>query len=292
MKQYLDFLKHIKNNGTIKDDRTGTGTISTFGYQMRFDLNEGFPLLTTKKVYLRAIIHELLWFISGNTNIKYLVDNDVKIWNEWPYEKFKKSDDYKGETLDEFVLKIKNNNEFAKTYGELGPVYGHEWRHFDGQDTYIDQLAWVIKEIKTNPNSRRLIVNSWQAAYVDKMALPPCHLLFQFYVQNNKLSCMLYQRSADAFLGVPFNIASYALLTMMIAKICHLELGEFVHTIGDAHIYLNHLDQVNLQLSRTPRKLPQMLIKNDAKNIEDFKFEDFELINYNPYPRIKGEVSV
>lgn len=292
MKQYLDFLKHIKNNGTIKDDRTGTGTISTFGYQMRFDLNEGFPLLTTKKVYLRAIIHELLWFISGNTNIKYLVDNDVKIWNEWPYEKFKKSDDYKGETLDEFVLKIKNNNEFAKIYGELGPVYGHEWRHFDGQDTYIDQLAWVIKEIKTNPNSRRLIVNSWQAAYVDKMALPPCHLLFQFYVQNNKLSCMLYQRSADAFLGVPFNIASYALLTMMIAKICHLELGEFVHTIGDAHIYLNHLDQVNLQLSRTPRKLPQMLIKNDAKNIEDFKFEDFELINYNPYPRIKGEVSV
>lgn len=292
MKQYLDFLQHIKNTGTIKDDRTGTGTISTFGYQMRFDLNEGFPLLTTKKVYLRAIIHELLWFISGNTNIKYLVDNDVKIWNEWPYEKFKKSADYKGETLDEFVLKIKNDNEFAKIYGELGPVYGHEWRHFDGQDTYIDQLAWVINEIKTNPNSRRLIVNSWQAAYVDRMALPPCHLLFQFYVQNNKLSCMLYQRSADAFLGVPFNIASYALLTMMIAKVCHLELGEFVHTIGDAHIYLNHLDQVNLQLSRTPRKLPQMLIKNDAKNIEDFKFEDFELINYNPYPRIKGEVSV
>lgn len=292
MKQYLDFLQHIKNTGTIKDDRTGTGTISTFGYQMRFDLNEGFPLLTTKKVYLRAIIHELLWFISGNTNIKYLVDNDVKIWNEWPYEKFKKSADYKGETLDEFVLKIKNDNEFAKIYGELGPVYGHEWRHFDGQDTYIDQLAWVINEIKTNPNSRRLIVNSWQAAYVDRMALPPCHLLFQFYVQNNKLSCMLYQRSADAFLGVPFNIASYALLTMMIAKVCHLELGEFVHTIGDAHIYLNHLDQVNLQLSRTPRKLPQMLIKNDAKNIEDFRFEDFELVNYNPYPRIKGEVSV
>lgn len=292
MKQYLQFLEHILNVGIKKDDRTQTGTISTFGYQMRFDLNQGFPLLTTKKVYLKAIIHELLWFISGSTNIKYLVDHDVKIWNEWPYERFKKSSDYQNETLEEFVLKVKEDSEFACKHGELGPVYGYQWRHFEGQDKFVDQLDWVIKEIKQNPNSRRLIVNSWQAASIDEMALPPCHLLFQFYVLDGKLSCQLYQRSADAFLGVPFNIASYALLTMMVAHVCHLELGDFVHTIGDAHIYLNHLDQVQLQLSREPRALPKMKIIREVTDINDFRFEDFVLEDYHPHPRIKGEVSV
>lgn len=292
MKQYLDFVQYILDHGTPKGDRTGTGTISTFGYQMRFDLSKGFPLLTTKKVALRAIIHELLWFISGDTNIKYLVDNNVKIWNDWPYKKYKESEFYQGETMDEFVEKIKEDSEFAKVWGELGPVYGHEWRHFDGQDTYVDQLARVINDIKTNPNSRRLIVNAWQAAYVDKMALPPCHMAFQFYVNDGKLSCQLYQRSADAFLGVPFNIASYSLLTMMIAKICNLEVGEFIHTFGDLHIYNDHIEQVKLQLSRTPKELPKMIIHGNQKNIEDFKFEDFELVGYDPYPAIKGNVSV
>lgn len=292
MKQYLEFLKHIKEKGSFKGDRTGTGTISTFGYQMRFDLNEGFPLLTTKKVFLKAIIHELLWFIKGDTNIKYLVDNGVKIWNEWPYETFKKSKDYNGETLEEFVEKIKTDDEFAKVYGELGPVYGHEWRHFDGQDCYVDQLQRVIDEIKVNPNSRRLIVNAWQAAYVDKMALPPCHMAFQFYVNDGKLSCQLYQRSADAFLGVPFNIASYSLLTMMVAQVCGLQLGEFVHTFGDCHIYTNHLEQIELQLSREPRELPKMKINPNIKDINDFKYEDFELVDYNPHGVIKGAVAV
>ena len=292
MKQYLEFLKHIKEKGSFKGDRTGTGTISTFGYQMRFDLNEGFPLLTTKKVFLKAIIHELLWFIKGDTNIKYLVDNGVKIWNEWPYETFKKSKDYNGETLEEFVEKVKTDDEFAKVYGELGPVYGHEWRHFDGQDCYVDQLQRVIDEIKVNPNSRRLIVNAWQAAYVDKMALPPCHMAFQFYVNDGKLSCQLYQRSADAFLGVPFNIASYSLLTMMVAQVCGLQLGEFVHTFGDCHIYTNHLEQIELQLSREPRELPKMKINPNIKDINDFKYEDFELVDYNPHGVIKGAVAV
>ena len=292
MKQYLEFLKHIKEKGSFKGDRTGTGTISTFGYQMRFDLNEGFPLLTTKKVFLKAIIHELLWFIKGDTNIKYLVDNGVKIWNEWPYETFKKSKDYNGETLEEFVEKVKTDDEFAKVYGELGPVYGHEWRHFDGQDCYVDQLQRVIDEIKVNPNSRRLIVNAWQAAYVDKMALPPCHMAFQFYVNDGKLSCQLYQRSADAFLGVPFNIASYSLLTMMVAQVCGLQLGEFVHTFGDCHIYTNHLEQIELQLSREPRELPKMKINPNIKDINDFIYEDFELVDYNPHGVIKGAVAV
>ena len=292
MKQYLDFLRHIKTKGIKKDDRTKTGTISVFGYQMRFDLKEGFPLLTTKRVHLKSIIHELLWFISGETNIKYLVDNGVRIWNEWPYEKYKKSSDYQGETIDEYVEKIKADPEFAKKWGDLGPVYGRQWRHFEGKDRVVDQIAKVINEIKTNPNSRRLIVNSWHAAYVDEMALPPCHMMFQFYVQDNKLSCQLYQRSADAFLGVPFNIASYSLLTMMVAKICNLEIGEFVHTMGDAHIYLNHLEQVDLQLSREPRNLPKMIIHGDQKSIDDFKYEDFELVDYNPHKGIKGVVAV
>ncbi len=293
MRQYLDFLNHILNNGTLKHDRTNTGTISTFGYQMRFNLNEGFPLLTTKRVHLKSIIHELLWFIKGDTNIKYLVDRDVKIWNEWPYEKFKKSSEYNGETLEEFVNKIKEDNEFALKFGELGPVYGHEWRHFDGPNNkFSDQLSWVINEIKTNPDSRRLIVNSWNPTLIDEMALPPCHTLFQFYVCDNKLSCQLYQRSADAFLGVPFNIASYSLLTMMVAQICGLELGEFIHTIGDAHIYSNHIEQVKLQLSREPRPLPKMIINKNIKDINDFKFEDFELIDYNPHKGIKAPVAV
>ena len=265
MKQYLDLLSRIKEEGIKKEDRTGTGTISIFGHQMRFNLNEGFPLCTTRRVYLRAIIHELLWFIKGDTNIKYLVDNNVRIWNEWPYADYTKHPDYQGETLDEFVEKIKNDDEFAAKHGNLGPVYGQQWRGFRGPDgIVVDQLFKVIEEMKKNPDSRRLIVNAWNAALIDQMALPPCHTMFQFYVCDNKLSCMLYQRSADVFLGVPFNIASYALLTMIIADVCGFELGDFVHTLGDAHIYLNHIDQVNLQLSRDTIPLPKMIIKNSV----------------------------
>lgn len=293
MKQYLELCKTVLEKGHYKDDRTNTGTISYFGYQMRFDLNQGFPLLTTKKVYLRAIIHELLWFIKGDTNIQYLVKNNVKIWNEWPYEAYKKSEDYEGETLDEFVEKIASNDQFARKYGNLGPVYGHQWRAFDGpNNVHIDQLQNVIDTIKTNPSSRRLIVNAWNAAVIDQMALPPCHMMFQFYVVDGKLSSMLYQRSGDVFLGVPFNIASYALLTMMVAKITGLKLGEFVHTIGDAHIYSNHIEQIKTQISREPRKLPEMIIHGDQKRIEDFKFEDFELVGYDPHKAIKGKVAV
>lgn len=293
MQQYLDFLNYILEHGSSKDDRTKVGTISCFGYQMRFDLNKGFPLLTTKKVHLKSIIQELLWFIKGDTNIKYLVDNNVRIWNDWPYEKYKNSKDYQGETIEAFAEKIKNDEVFAHKYGELGPIYGHQWRAFEGPNGKVqDQLTWVINEIKTNPDSRRLIVNSWNAALIDEMALPPCHMMFQFYVKDHKLSCQLYQRSADAFLGVPFNIASYALLTMMVAQICDLDLGEFIHTIGDAHIYNNLLDQVHLQLTRTPRKLPQMVIKRKVNSIEDYTYDDFELLDYHPYPAIKGKVAV
>ena len=288
MKQYLDLCRYVLLNGHKKEDRTGTGTISVFGYQMHFDLNEGFPLLTTKRVFRKPIIHELLWFISGSTNIKYLVDNDVKIWNEWPYEAFKKSMDFNNETLEEFVQKIKDDNDFALKHGNLGPVYGKQWRDFGG----VDQLANLIEEIKKNPNSRRLILSAWNPMEIDKMALPPCHCFVQFYVNDNKLSCQLYQRSGDIFLGVPFNIASYSLLTMMIAQVCGLSVGEFVHTIGDAHIYLNHIDQVKLQLTRTPRPLPKMIINKDVKSIFDFKYEDFTVEDYNPYPKIKGDVAV
>lgn len=264
MKQYLDLCKHVLENGTKKGDRTGTGTISTFGYQMRFDLQKGFPVLTTKKLSLRAIIHELLWFLKGETNIKYLQENNVRIWNEW-----------------------------ADEAGNLGPIYGQQWRSWGTADgRQIDQITDVIEQIKTNPNSRRLIVSAWNVGELDQMALPPCHTFFQFYVANGKLSCQLYQRSADIFLGVPFNIASYALLTMMIAQVCDLEPGEFVHTMGDAHIYLNHLDQVQLQLTREPKKLPTMKINTNVKDIFDFVFEDFELENYEAHPHIKGEVSV
>ncbi len=290
MKQYLDLCRRILNEGSFKGDRTGTGTYSVFGHQMRFNLNDGFPLLTTKKVFLKGIIHELLWFISGSTNIKYLVDNDVKIWNEWPYEKYKKSDSYNNETLEEFVLKIKESDEFAQKWGELGPVYGKQWRDFNGAG--VDQLANLIEQIKTNPNSRRLIICAWNPCEVDQMALPPCHSFMQFYVIDGKLSCQLYQRSGDVFLGIPFNIASYALFTMMIAQVCGLGVGDFVHTIGDAHIYSNHVDQVNLQLSRDTRELPTMKINPEVKSIFDFKYEDFELVNYNPHKAIKGKVAV
>lgn len=264
MKQYHDLLRKVLETGTKKSDRTGTGTISIFGYQMRFDLAEGFPLLTTKKVHTKSIIHELLWFLKGDTNIKYLKDNGVGIWDEW-----------------------------ADANGNLGPVYGSQWRSWHTPDgRTIDQITNVIEQIKKTPDSRRLIVSAWNVADIDKMKLPPCHAFFQFYVLDDKLSCQLYQRSADIFLGVPFNIASYALLTMMVAQVCDLKLGEFIHTFGDAHIYSNHMEQVNLQLSRDFRPLPQMKINSAVKNIFDFKFEDFTIENYNPHPHIKGAVAV
>lgn len=264
MKAYLDLLRHIQAHGTVKNDRTGTGTISTFGYQMRFDLSEGFPVLTTKRLHLRSIIHELLWFLRGDTNIAYLRENGVTIWDEW-----------------------------ADADGNLGPVYGSQWRSWPApDDRHIDQIAQVVDQIERNPDSRRLIVSAWNVAEIDRMALPPCHALFQFYVADGRLSCQLYQRSADVFLGVPFNIASYALLTMMIAQVTGLVPGEFVHTLGDAHIYLNHREQVALQLTRTPRPLPVMRINPDVRSIFGFRYEDFSLDGYDPYPSIKAPVAV
>ncbi|MFZ9848499.1 MAG: thymidylate synthase [Flavobacteriales bacterium] len=264
MKQYLDLLQHIVDKGASKEDRTGTGTISVFGYQMRFDLNEGFPLVTTKKCHLRSIIHELLWFLQGDTNIKYLKENKVSIWDEW-----------------------------ADENGNLGPVYGYQWRSWPTADgRHIDQIKNVVEQIKKNPDSRRLIVSAWNVGEIENMALPPCHAFFQFYVADGKLSCQLYQRSADVFLGVPFNIASYALLTMMIAQVCDLKLGDFVHTFGDTHLYKNHLEQTALQLSREPRPLPQMKINPNVKDIFEFKFEDFELVGYDPHPHIKAPVAI
>jgi thymidylate synthase len=264
MKQYHDLIRHVLENGTEKSDRTGTGTKSVFGYQMRFDLSEGFPLITTKKLHLRSIIHELLWFLKGDSNIEYLKENGVSIWDEW-----------------------------ADENGDLGPVYGVQWRSWPARDgKTIDQITQLIDQIKNNPDSRRLIVSAWNVGEIPHMALPPCHAFFQFYVADGKLSCQLYQRSADIFLGVPFNIASYALLTMMVAQVCELELGDFVHTFGDAHIYSNHMEQVQLQISREPRPLPTMEINPDVKNIFDFKYEDFTLKNYDPHPHIKGKVAV
>lgn len=264
MEQYHKLLQHILDNGVDRGDRTGTGTRSIFGYQMRFDLNDGFPCVTTKKLHLRSIIHELLWFISGDTNIKYLKENKVRIWDEW-----------------------------ADENGDLGPVYGHQWRSWpDGEGGTIDQIAQLVDQLKNNPNSRRHIVSAWNVADVKDMALPPCHCLFQFFVADGKLSCQLYQRSADTFLGVPFNIASYALFTMMLAQVCDLEPGEFIHTFGDAHLYSNHFEQAKLQLSRDPRPLPTMKINPDVKDIFSFKYEDFELENYDPHPHIKAAVAV
>lgn len=289
MKQYLELCQHILKNGYQKADRTGTGTISTFGYQMRFDLQAGFPLLTTKKVHFAAIVHELLWFITGDTNIEYLVKNNVRIWNEWPYKKFMASEKYQNETLDQFVSKIKNDHHFAQEFGDLGPVYGKQWRNFNG----IDQVQQLLENLKNNPFSRRHILSAWNPAEIENMALPPCHTLIQFYVSaDKKLSCQLYQRSADIFLGVPFNIASYALLTMMLAQVCGYQLGEFVHTLGDAHIYSNHLLQINQQLTRRPKLLPRVVINKNITNLFAFKFEDFKLEQYDPYPLIRGEVAV
>ncbi|MFH1670676.1 MAG: thymidylate synthase [Patescibacteria group bacterium] len=299
MKQYLSLLQKIMNEGIRKDDRTGTGTLSIFGYQMRFDLQEGFPLLTTKKVYMRGITHELLWFLTGDTNIKYLVDRNVKIWNEWPYEGYKASDEFKGETLDEFVEKIREDSAFAQKWGDLGPVYGKQWIRWEGKHgEEINQIKNVIDEIKKNPNSRRLIVSGWNVADIQELihgknsAPPLCHTVFQFYVLNGQLSCQLYQRSADVFLGVPFNIASYSLLTHMIAQECGLEVGEFIHTFGDAHLYLNHMEQALTQLERKPRLLPQLRLNSDVKSVFDFTFEDIEVMNYDPHPAIKAPIAV
>ena len=264
MQQYLDLMRHVLQNGVTKSDRTGTGTRSVFGYQMRFDLSQGFPALTTKKLHLKSIIHELLWFLSGDTNIRYLKENGVRIWDEW-----------------------------ADKNGDLGRVYGAQWRSWRGANgETIDQIRNLVQQIQTNPDSRRLIVSAWNPAEVDSMALPPCHALFQFYVANGKLSCQLYQRSADIFLGVPFNIASYALLTLMLAQVCGLQAGEFIHTLGDAHLYLNHLEQAQLQLTREPRPLPKMHINPDVRDIFSFRFNDFELTDYDPHPHIKAQVSV
>ncbi len=289
MKQYLDLLAKVLNEGIEKKDRTGTGTISLFGTQTRYDLRKGFPLLTTKKMAWKSIVHELLWFLKGDTNIKYLVGHNVKIWNEWPYEIFKNSKDYQNETIDEFIERIKTDEKFAKKYGDLGPVYGKQWRDFNG----VDQIKNLIEKIKKNPYSRRLIVSAWNPADVDKMALPPCHSLFQFYVnKNNELSLQLYQRSADLFLGVPFNIASYSLLLSMVAHVCNLEVGEFIHTTGDTHIYSNHVEQVKEQLSRKPKKLPTLKLNKNIKNIFDFTIDDIELVDYECYPSIKAKVAV
>lgn len=290
MQNYLDLCRYVLEKGTKREDRTGTGTISTFGYQFRCNLEDGFPLLTTKKVYFKAVLGELLWIISGSTNIRPLVLQNIRIWNEWPYESYKKSKDYQGETMDEFIQKIKDDEEFALKYGDLGPVYGKQWR-----DSYgIDQLLEVEKSIKENPFSRRHIICAWNPSQIDQMALPPCHAFVQFYVSGDgkKLSCQLYQRSADLFLGVPFNIASYATLLIMMAHVTGLEPGEFIHTFGDVHIYLNLVDQVKTQLERTPRPLPQLKIKRKVDSILDFKFDDFELVGYDPYPKIEGKVSV
>jgi thymidylate synthase len=264
MKQYLELMRHVRDTGVVKEDRTGTGTRSVFGYQMRFDLGEGFPVLTTKKLHLRSIIHELLWFLKGETNIRYLKENGVSIWDEW-----------------------------ADEAGNLGPVYGYQWRSWPNPEGgSIDQISQLVQQIRANPDSRRLIVSAWNPAQVDQMALPPCHCLFQFYVAEGRLSCQLYQRSADIFLGVPFNIASYALLTLMLAQVTGLQPGEFVHTFGDAHLYSNHLEQVALQLAREPRALPRMRLNPDVRSIFDFKFEDFELLDYDPHPHIKAPVAV
>jgi len=293
MQQYHDLLQHIIDNGHWKDDRTGTGTYSLFGYQMRFNLKDGFPLLTTKKLFTKAIIHELLWFLQGDSNIQYLCQHGVRIWDDWPFATYKKSTEYAGEDIKAFAQRIASDPEFAKKWGEIGPVYGYQWRSWPAPDGgSVDQITHLIHQIKTNPNSRRLIVSAWNVPYIDNMALPPCHTMFQFYVVDGKLSCQLYQRSADVFLGVPFNIASYALLTMMVAQVVGLEPGDFIHTFGDVHLYSNHLEQAKLQLSRDCRPLPQMKINPAVKTIFDFKYEDFTLENYDPHPHIAGEVAV
>lgn len=301
MKQYLDLVRHIRDHGTIKEDRTGTGTVSIFGYQMRFNLADGFPLVTTKRVHLKSILHELLWFIKGDTNIKYLVQNGVGIWNDWPYQNWLRETGqaqnlqmYSSEwrlVMKEFIERIKSDDTFARQYGDLGPVYGKQWRNFGG----VDQLTNLVNDIKTNPDSRRLIVSAWNPQDIPvmiKSGLPPCHSLFQFYVVEGRLSCQLYQRSADVFLGVPFNIASYAILTIMIAQVTGLRPGDFIHTFGDAHLYLNHLEQVDEQLSRVEFDLPELKVNPSVTSLFDFVFEDFELQNYMSHEPISAPVAV
>ena len=301
MKQYLDLVRHIRDHGTIKEDRTGTGTVSIFGYQMRFNLADGFPLVTTKRVHLKSILHELLWFIKGDTNIKYLVQNGVGIWNDWPYQNWLRETGqaqnlqmYSSEwrlVMKEFIERIKSDDTFARQYGDLGPVYGKQWRNFGG----VDQLTNLVNDIKTNPDSRRLIVSAWNPQDIPvmiKSGLPPCHSLFQFYVVEGRLSCQLYQRSADVFLGVPFNIASYAILTIMIAQVTGLRPGDFIHTFGDAHLYLNHMEQVDEQLSRAEFDLPELKINPSITSLFDFVFEDFELQNYMSHEPISAPVAV
>lgn len=305
MRQYLDLLEDINENGIFKPDRTGTGTKSVFGRQIRFDLNEGFPAMTTKKLFMRAVIHELIWFLQGSTNIKYLVDNDVHIWDEWPYRHYlmeqgnqvpaSSSEEWK-KGIKEFTDKIKTDDKFAKKWGELGPVYGYQWRKWKTPEgKHIDQIQGAIDTIKSNPDSRRIIISGWNVADIEEMAkagIPPCHTLFQFYVLNGKLSCQLYQRSADTFLGVPFNIASYSLLTMMVAQVTDLQPGDFVHTFGDAHLYVNHMEQVKTQLSRKPYPLPKLWLNPKVKNIFDFKFEDIRLEDYKSHPAIPAPIAV
>ena len=301
MQQYLDLVRHIRDQGVFKEDRTGTGTLSVFGYQMRFNLAEGFPLVTTKKVHLKSIIHELLWFIKGDTNIRYLVENGVGIWNEWPYQSWlrqtgrdKDHEMHSAEWklgLKKFVERIKSDSEFAEKFGDLGPVYGRQWRNFEG----VDQLSQLVEDIKSNPDSRRLIVSAWNPKDIPvmvKSGLPPCHSLFQFYVSEGRLSCQLYQRSADVFLGVPFNIASYAALTMMVAQVTDLKLGDFVHTFGDAHLYTNHMQQIEEQLTRSPHPLPKLTINTEVNNLVDFVYDDFQLQDYQSHPAISAPVAV
>ena len=292
MRQYHELMDRVLREGIDKSDRTGTGTRSVFGHQMRFDLAEGFPMVTTKKLHLKSILHELIWFISGDTNIRYLCQNGVRIWDDWPFATYAKSADYDGIDMKEFAARIASDADFAAKWGDLGPVYGYQWRFWPGPNGPVDQLRDVLEGIRRNPDGRRHIVSAWNPGYIDQMALPPCHAFFQFYVVDGKLSCQLYQRSADIFLGVPFNIASYALLIHMMAQDLGLGVGDFVHTLGDAHIYSNHMDQVRLQLSREPRALPTLKLNPSVKSLFDFRYEDVELVGYDSHPHIPAPVAV
>ena len=292
MRQYHELMERVLREGIDKSDRTGTGTRSVFGHQMRFDLAEGFPMITTKKLHLKSILHELIWFISGDTNIRYLCQNGVRIWDDWPFATYSKSADYDGIDMKEFAARIASDADFAAKWGDLGPVYGFQWRFWPGPNGPVDQLRDVLEGIRSNPDGRRHIVSAWNPGYIDQMALPPCHAFFQFYVADGKLSCQLYQRSADIFLGVPFNIASYALLLHMMAQDLGLQVGDFVHSLGDAHIYSNHTDQVRLQLSRDLRPLPTLSLNPSVKSLFDFRYEDVELVGYDPHPHIPAPVAV
>jgi thymidylate synthase len=292
MKVYHELIERVLAEGVKKEDRTGTGTVSVFGHQMRFNLQEGFPMMTTKKLHLKSILHELIWFIRGETNIRYLCQNGVRIWDDWPYAKYKASSEFQGEDIRAFATRVAEDAAFAAQWGELGPVYGHQWRSWPGPNGAVDQLKQVLEDLRKNPDSRRHIVSAWNPGYIDQMALPPCHAFFQFYVADGKLSCQLYQRSADIFLGVPFNIASYALLVHFMARDLGLEVGDFVHTLGDAHIYSNHIDQVKLQISREPRSLPALWLNPEVTSLFDFTYDDVRLDGYDPHPHIAGAVAV